>query len=84
MKLTFKPERITFESLNDDNIEAKTEIECVTGLEEEIFLALNSRYVLDFLANIEESSFTLGYNDSGLPFTLESENFKTIIMPIMI
>ncbi|MBN2964114.1 DNA polymerase III subunit beta [Sulfurospirillum sp. T05] len=84
MKLTFKPDKITFESLNDDNIEAKTEIEFVTGLEEEIYLALNSRYMLDFLSNIEESSFTLGYNDAGLPFTLESENFKTIIMPIMI
>jgi DNA polymerase-3 subunit beta len=84
MKLTFKPDKITFESLNDDNIEAKTEIEFITGLDEEISLALNSRYVLDFLSNSEESTFILGYNDAGLPFTLENGNFKTIIMPIMI
>jgi DNA polymerase-3 subunit beta len=84
MKITFKPDKIIFESLNDDNIEAKTEIEFITGLDEEIFLALNSRYVLDFLSNSEESTFILGYNDAGLPFTLENGNFKTIIMPIMI
>jgi DNA polymerase-3 subunit beta len=84
MKITFKPDTILFESLNDDNIEAKTEIEFITGLDNEIFLAVNSRYLLDFLSNIEESNFTLGFNDTGLPFSLESENFMTIVMPIMI
>lgn len=84
IKITFKPEKIVFESLNDDNIEAKTEIEFKTGLESDIYLAVNSRYLLDFLSNIENSNFTLGFNDSGLPFTLESENFTTIVMPIMI
>jgi DNA polymerase-3 subunit beta len=84
MKITFKPNTILFESLNDDNIEAKTEIEFTTGLDSEIFLAVNSRYLLDFLSNIEENNFTLGFNDTGLPFSLESENFMTIVMPIMI
>lgn len=84
IKLTFKSEKIVFESLNDDNIEAKTEIDFNTGLGEDIYLAFNSRYVLDFLSHIENSNFTLGFNDSGLPFTLESENFMTIVMPIMI
>ncbi len=84
IKVTFKPNLIVFESLNDNNIEAKTEIEVNTGLEEDIMLAINSKYVIDFLTNIEKSSFTLGYNDSTLPFTLESENFLTIVMPIMI
>ena len=84
MKITFKPNTILFESLNDDNIEAKTEIDFITGLDNEIFLAVNSRYLLDFLSNIEESNFTLGFNDTGLPFSLESENFMTIVMPIMI
>ena len=84
MKITFKSEVITFESLNEDNIEAKTEIEFNTGLSDEIFFAVNSRYILDFLGNIEKSSFTLGYNDATLPFTLESEDFITIIMPITV
>jgi len=84
MKITFKANTILFESLNDDNIEAKTEIEFTTGLSNEIFLAVNSKYILDFLSNIENNNFTLGFNDTGLPFSLESENFMTIVMPIMI
>jgi DNA polymerase-3 subunit beta len=84
IKITFKPEKVVFESLNDDNIEAKTEIDFKTGLDNDIYLAVNSRYILDFLSNIENSNFTLGFNDSGLPFTLESDNFMTIVMPIMI
>ncbi|WP_458700528.1 DNA polymerase III subunit beta [Sulfurospirillum sp. 1307] len=84
MKITFKPESILFESLNDDNIEAKTEVDFKTGLDSEITMAVNSRYIIDFLSNIESNSFTLGFNDTGLPFSLESENFMTIVMPIMI
>jgi len=84
IKITFKSEKVVFESLNDDNIEAKTEIEYKTGLDEDIFLAVNSRYMLDFLSHIESQTFTLGFNDSGLPFTLESDNFITIVMPIML
>ena len=84
IKITFKPEKVVFESLNDDNIEAKTEVEFTTGLENDIYLAVNSRYILDFLSHIENDAFILGFNDSGLPFTLESDAFITIVMPIMI
>ncbi len=84
MKITLKPDSILFESLNDDNIEAKTEIEFATGLDSEIFLAINSRYILDFLSNIEQSGFKLGFNGTDLPFTLECENFLTVVMPIII
>lgn len=84
IKITFKSDKVVFESLNDDNIEAKTEIDYKTGLDEDIFLAVNSRYMLDFLSHIESQTFILGFNDSGLPFTLESDNFITIVMPIML
>jgi len=84
IKITFKSEKIVFESLNDDNIEAKTEIDYKTGLDDDIFLAVNSRYMLDFLSHSDGQTFTLGFNDSGLPFTLESDNFITIVMPIML
>ncbi|MDR1458977.1 MAG: DNA polymerase III subunit beta, partial [Bacteroidales bacterium] len=83
IKITFKPKNIIFESLNDENIEAKTEIEFDTGLSEDINLSFNSRYMLDFLSNIEESNFGLGFNDSSLPFTLEAKDFITIVMPIV-
>ncbi len=84
IKITFKPYNILFESLNDDNIEAKTEIESPTGLQDEILLAVNSKYILEFLSSIETSDFTLGLNNSSLPFKLESGDFMTIVMPIMI
>jgi DNA polymerase-3 subunit beta len=83
VKIIFKQKNITFESLNDENIEAKTEIEFETGLEEEISLSFNSKYILDFLSSIEESNFVLGYNDTNMPFTLEAKDFITIVMPII-
>ncbi|MDR1460575.1 MAG: DNA polymerase III subunit beta [Campylobacteraceae bacterium] len=83
IKITLKQKNIAFESLNDENIEAKTEIDFETGLEEEIDLAFNSKYMLDFLSSIEESNFILGYNDSNMPFTLEAKDFITIVMPII-
>ncbi len=84
MKLTFNKDKIIFESLNEDNIEAKTELISNLELDEEIYLAINSRYMLDFLANIEKDEFKLRYNDSTLPFMLKSHNFITVVMPIMI
>ncbi len=83
MKITFTPEAIIFESLNEDNIEAKTQLEFNSDLSEEISIAVNSKYILDFLAQIEQNEFKLRYNDSTLPFLLESEDFITVIMPIM-
>ncbi|MDR2790852.1 MAG: DNA polymerase III subunit beta [Campylobacteraceae bacterium] len=83
IKVLFKSKVISFESLNDENIEAKTEIDFETGLEDEISLSFNSKYILDFLSSIEESNFILGYNDSNMPFTLEAKDFITIVMPII-
>ena len=84
VKLKFTPDAILFESLNEDNIEAKTEMPYTISIYEEIVLAVNSRYILDFLTHIEQNEFKLSYNDATLPFTLQSENFITVIMPIML
>ena len=84
MKLTFSGGKILFESLSDDNIEAKTELAQNTGFDTPFILAVNSRYILDFLAQINTTEFTLGLNDSNLPFMLQENNFKTIVMPIVI
>ncbi|WP_345979996.1 DNA polymerase III subunit beta [Sulfurimonas sp. HSL3-2] len=84
MKITLHNDKIIFESLSNDNIEAKTEITHTTGFDEPFMLAVNSRYILDFLAQIDNQEFTIGLNDSNLPFVLTDENFKTIVMPIVI
>ena len=84
VKITFLNEVITFESLSDDNIEAKTEIGFSTGINEAFSLAINSKYLLDFLNSVNNSEFTIGLNESNLPFILSDENFKTVVMPIVI
>jgi len=84
VKITFLNNIITFESLSDDNIEAKTEIEHPTGFNEPFSLAINSRYLLDFLNSINNSEFTIGLNEGNLPFILSDANFKTVVMPIVI
>ena len=84
LKLTFQNDSILFESLSDDNIEAKTTVEIENGFETPFILAINSRYILDFLSQINSSEFTLEANESNQPFVLKNQNFKTIIMPIVI
>ncbi|MGP1485424.1 MAG: DNA polymerase III subunit beta [Campylobacter sp.] len=82
MKIIFAPSTITFESIVEDNSEAKTVVDFQTGLDEEISIGIKNRFLLDFLTNIEESEFELGFNDSNLAFTVSSNELKTVIMPI--
>ena len=84
MKLTFRNDAIVFESLNEENIEARTQLDFISNLTEDVVLAVNSKYILDFLTHIEKNEFKLRYNDSTLPFMLASDEFITVIMPIMI
>jgi DNA polymerase-3 subunit beta len=84
VKITFLNNTITFESLSDDNIEAKTEINFETGFSSPFVIAINSRHLLDFLNSINSSEFNIGLNESNLPFVLSEGNFKTVVMPIVI
>jgi len=83
IKITFLNDAILFNALSDDNVEAKTEIELNTGIPDRFEISLNSRYLLDFLAQVDHDRFTIGLNDSTLPFMVRDENFITIIMPII-
>ncbi len=83
VKITFLNNLITFESLSDDNIEAKTEISYNSGFTEPFIVAINSRYLLDFLNSINSLEFNIGLNESNLPFILFDNNFKTVVMPIV-
>ncbi len=84
IRLSFFPDRILFKSLSEENIEAQTELEIATPFESEFIMAVNSRYILDFLANTETDEFEIGINDAELPFQLRENNFITIVMPIVI
>ena len=84
VKITFHNDMIIFESLSDDNIEAKTEISHTTGYTQPFTIAINSKYLLDFLNAINTSEFSIGLNESNLPFILSDANFRTVVMPIVI
>jgi len=83
IKIIFKPESIEFNSLTADNVEAKTELPMHTGLSEHFELNVNSKYVLDFIAQVEENEFQILLNEPTLPFLLKDKEFITVIMPII-
>jgi len=83
VELTISKNEIVFNSLDSD-IKAKTKLEIDTGIESEFRLRFNSRYLLDFISQIESGQFTLGINEENLPFVIKDDNFITIIMPIVI
>lgn len=83
IKISFRNDTILFNSLSSDNVEAKTEIELDTGLSETFEISLNSKYILDFLSQVDHDSFEIGFNEPTLPFLVKDNNFMTIIMPIV-
>jgi len=84
IKITFLQESIIFNSLSADNVEAKTELLIFTGINQEFELNVNSRYFLDFIAQVENNEFEILLNESTLPFILKDKNFITVIMPIIV
>lgn len=84
VKITFRPNEILFESISYNNSEAKTQIEIPLDLDEEIEIAVKSNHILDFLTQIDTATCTWSLNGKNAPFMLKSENFSTVIMPIVI
>ena len=83
IKITFTPASIIFESLDEDS-EAKTQIDINLNIDNEFYLAVNAKYLLDFLSLTNNEEITVGFNESNLPFYLEDEKFYTIVMPIVL
>ena len=84
IKITFENNLITLESLNNDTQEAKTTIDTPISMENSFTLAVNSKYLFDFLSQIDTTDFTMELNEPTLPFVVKSENFLTVIMPILL
>lgn len=82
--ITFDKNLISFESISQDSSEAKTAFEINLNLEEKFSVAFNSRYLIDFISNIETDTFNISFNEPSSPFQLTSDNFLTIIMPIIL
>ena len=83
IKMTLLNDVIIFNSLSADNVEAKTEIEFNTGLNDKFELSFNSKYILDFISQVNKNEFTIEFNEPSLPFIVKDDNFITIIMPIV-
>ena len=83
IKIRFLSDRLVFNSLTADNIEAKTELLLPTGLNESFELNVNSRYLLDFITHVDSSTFKIALNEPTLPFVLKEKEFITVIMPII-
>jgi len=83
IKITFSPNSILFESVDEDS-EAKTLIDTNINIEKPFYIAVNSKYLLDFLSTSTNENITVGFNESNLPFYLEDDKFITIIMPIIL
>ena len=81
--MTITNNSIILESLDEES-EARTQVDFENNLENEIVIAANSKYLLDFLSTSSNQTIVLGINDPNLPFYLEDGNFGTIIMPIVI
>jgi len=83
IKITFTSSAIIFESLDEDS-ESKTQIDINLNIENEFYLAVNAKYLLDFLSMTNNENVTVGFNESNLPFYLEDDKFYTIVMPIVL
>jgi DNA polymerase-3 subunit beta len=83
IKITFSSNSILFESVDEDS-EAKTQIDINLNIEDNFYIAVNSKYLLDFLSTSDNENINIGFNESNLPFYLEDDKFKTIIMPIIL
>ncbi|EAK7249348.1 DNA polymerase III subunit beta, partial [Campylobacter jejuni] len=84
MRLHFNKDKIIFEGISLDNMEAKTELEIQTGVSEEFNLTIKIKHLLDFLTSIEEEKFTLSVNEPNSAFIVKSQGLSMIIMPMIL
>lgn len=82
-KIHFSKDKIIFEGTNSDSMEAKTELEIETQVNEEFSLNIQIKHMLDFLSSIEEEKFTLSINEPNSAFMVNSQELSIIIMPVI-
>lgn len=83
-KISFSKEKIEFEDISEGNGAAKHEINMEFDIKDEFCFGINNKFMIDFLSNITTEEFILEFNQSNAPIMLKSENFKTLVMPVMI
>ncbi|MDR1910818.1 MAG: DNA polymerase III subunit beta [Helicobacteraceae bacterium] len=86
IKITFETGLISFETIQsaEKTEEAKTTFEAEITFESPLTIAVNSKFILDFLTQTQTEQFAIGINEPTTPFILRSESFSTIVMPIIL
>jgi DNA polymerase-3 subunit beta len=84
IKISIFENEILFESLAEDNLEAKTSMNIQNGIENGFTMAISSRYLLDFLNQTSGEEFEFNLNEPNLPFLLKENDFITVVMPIVL
>ena len=84
MKLHFNKNKLIFEGISLDNMEAKTELDIELNIEENFSLNIKIKYLMDFLNSIESEDFEFEINEPNLAFIVRSGELETIIMPVIL
>ncbi|MDU7692668.1 MAG: DNA polymerase III subunit beta [Helicobacter sp.] len=84
IKLTFKKEKIEFESVvQNSSRKSKEELAFDTKLEEDFEICFNSNFIIDYINHTNTDVIEFLSNDPNKPFLLKSDNFQTIILPVI-
>ena len=73
--------KISFESVSDDNSEAKHEMDAEISVKTDIQICITNKHLMDFLNNIENDKFVLNFNNPDSAIMLESGDLRTVVMP---
>lgn len=84
LKLHFTKDKIIFEGISLDNMEAKTELETELNIDDNFALNIKIKYLLDFLTSIEENEFKISINEPNLAFVVSSQGLSMVIMPMIL
>ena len=84
IKMSFSDDGIVLESHTNDNNEARTEFDLLNDIPNDMVICMNSKFILDFLNTIYSDTFELNIVEANMPFVLESDDLKTVVMPIVI
>ncbi|MCW1360818.1 DNA polymerase III subunit beta [Campylobacter sp. US33a] len=84
MKLHFNKNKLIFEGISLDNVEAKTELELELDIEDNFDLSIKIKYLIDFLNSIESEEFKISINEPNLAFIVSSAELQTVIMPVIL
>lgn len=83
IKISLNDNTVFLESMTNDVNEAKVDFDMESNISGPVTFCIQSKHMLDFLGVILSNKFTLKINDGNLPIVLESDDLKTIIMPIV-